>query len=178
MNETMIPFVYDDGGRTEAGFKGETGDCVARSIAIAAGLPYRDVYDALSEGCRTQRVTKRVKRKASARNGVYTGLKWFKEYMETLGFEWIATMGIGTGCKVHLVKDEIPSQGRIIAVVSKHYTAIIDGVIHDIHNPQREVHTITPYRGQELKPGETLNVNGVCSIRRRCVYGYWRLKSV
>jgi len=31
---------YNDGGRKAAGFKGDTGDCVARSIAIASGLHY------------------------------------------------------------------------------------------------------------------------------------------
>ena len=36
--ETM-PFVVDDGGRADAGYKGQTGDCVCRSIAIATGKP-------------------------------------------------------------------------------------------------------------------------------------------
>ena len=33
-------WVYDDGGRNAAGFRGKAGDCVARSIAIATRLPY------------------------------------------------------------------------------------------------------------------------------------------
>ena len=74
-------------------------------------------------------------------------------------------MGIGTGCTVHLVADELP-KGRIICVVSKHWTAMIDGVINDIYNPQREVHC-----------SETTYVDGkevvTNSIQRRCVYGYW-----
>lgn len=32
-----MTFVYDDGGRSAAGFKGKTGDCVTRAIAIATG---------------------------------------------------------------------------------------------------------------------------------------------
>jgi hypothetical protein len=43
-----MEFVYDDGGRAAAGFKGSTGDCVVRAIAIASGKPYREVYDALN----------------------------------------------------------------------------------------------------------------------------------
>ena len=36
---------FDDGGRSAAGYKGKTGDCVVRSIAIATGLPYQQIYD-------------------------------------------------------------------------------------------------------------------------------------
>jgi hypothetical protein len=37
-------FYYSDGGRAAAGFKGETGDCVVRAIAIATEKDYREVY--------------------------------------------------------------------------------------------------------------------------------------
>ena len=30
-----LPWVYDDGGRAAAGFKGEAGDCGTRAVAIA-----------------------------------------------------------------------------------------------------------------------------------------------
>ena len=43
----MIDFIYNDGGRAEAGFKGKTGDCVARAVAIASGLPYKEVLESL-----------------------------------------------------------------------------------------------------------------------------------
>ena len=46
-------------------------------------------------------------------------------------------MAIGSGCKVHLRADELPS-GRLIVSVSKHLTAVIDGVIHDNHDPSRD----------------------------------------
>ena len=45
----MIPFIYNDGGRAAAGFKGNTRDCVTRAIAIVTGKPYKEVYDALNE---------------------------------------------------------------------------------------------------------------------------------
>ena len=47
-----MEFIYNDGGRAAAGFKGSAGDCVTRSIAIAAGKPYQEVYDALFKGIR------------------------------------------------------------------------------------------------------------------------------
>jgi hypothetical protein len=142
----VIQFQFNDGGRKAAGLKGNGGDCVARAIAIAAQLPYNDVLAALSEGCRSQRVTKRSKPLASARNGVYTKRKWFRDYMASLGWKFTATMEIGSGCKTHLTADELPS-GRIIAVVSNHYAAVIDGVLNDTHDCSRD--------------------------GTRCVYGYW-----
>ena len=145
-------FVYDDGGRKAAGYKGSAGDCVCRAVAIAARLPYQEVYDRLAEGNVLQRRSKRSKRKRtrSASHGINTKRKWFKDYMKELGFVWTATMQIGSGCQVHLRADELPS-GRLVCNVSKHQVAVIDGVIYDTHDCSRK--------------------------GTRCVYGYWRLPS-
>jgi hypothetical protein len=154
-----MQFIYDDGGRATAGFKGDAGDCVTRAVAIAAQLPYAEVYAALSKGCKTQRLTKRSRAKSSARDGVNTRRKWFRDYMASIGLVWTPTMLIGQGCKVHLHDDELPN-GRLIVAVSKHYTAVIDGVIRDTHDPQRN--------------DVWVDADGVQRIMRRCVYGYWR----
>lgn len=166
-----MQFTYDDGGRAAAGFRGDTGDCVTRALAIAMQLPYQEVYDAMAEGNQGQRVTKKSLRSRgaarrlgarTAAHGITTGRKWFKDWMAARGWKWVPTMGIGTGCKVHLHDGELPL-GRLIVAVSKHYTAVVDGVIHDTHDPQRETHWIN-------------TVNGVQStgVSRRCVYGYWQ----
>lgn len=165
-------FVFDDGGRKAAGLKGYAGDCVCRSICIVTGLPYADVYKRLAAETGNQRAGKRGKRAASARNGINTKRKWFREYMASLGLKWTPTMQIGTGCKVHLCADELP-MGKLVVAVSNHYTAMIDGVIHDTYDPRRETYCIEPDHGGELKPGQWRNGNGICSIQRRCVYGYW-----
>lgn len=145
---THLPFVENDGGRAEVGFKGDAGDCVTRAICIASGLPYTQVYDTLAHGNKTQRRSRHDprKRKRSARNGINTTRKWFKDYMAEIGFTWVPTMQIGQGCKVHLRADEPPA-GRLVVSVSKHYTAVIDGVCHDTYDPSRD--------------------------GTRCVYGYW-----
>ena len=39
-----IGYTYDDGGRSDAGFKGDAGDCTVRAIAILTRTPYPDVY--------------------------------------------------------------------------------------------------------------------------------------
>jgi hypothetical protein len=142
-------FKYDDGGRSDAGRKGHTGDCVCRAIAIAADLPYKEVYDRLAQGNAAQRKSKHTgKRQKSASHGIMVKRKWFKDYMAELGFVWTATMQIGSGCKVHLKSDELP-KGRIVTTLSKHYAAVIDGVLHDTYDCSRE--------------------------GTRCVYGYWEM---
>lgn len=172
-------FIRDDGGRAAAGFKGTAGDCVARAVAIASGQDYAGVYKALAAGMGAQRKTTRTgKQPKSARSGIYTKRKWFKDYMAALGFRWVPTMAIGTGCTVHLTADELP-MGRIVVAVSGHYTAMIDGIIHDTYDPRRSKSwSFEQDVGQELKPNQGRNPNGVWTeIGGRCVYGYWTLEA-
>lgn len=177
---TKLDYVYDDGGRLAAGYRGSAGDCVVRAVAIAAQLPYSEVYDALSVGMRTQRRTRKSRVRASARDGVTVKRQWFKDYLRSLGWTWTPTMGIGTGCKVHLLADELPS-GRLIVSVSKHYTAVIDSVIHDTHNPADRPGTIYPPNTLENIPVGSVrleNGNGWLYQPHRCVYGYWARVSI
>lgn len=169
---TTMPFIFDDGGRKAAGYKGFAGDCVARSIAIASGLPYAKVYADLAkiEGSRRGNT-----KGESARNGIHTNRKAFKDYMVSLGFVWTATMGIGTGCRVHLDAQELP-KGRLVVAVSKHYTSVIDGVIHDTHNPSDRPTTVYPATCPlKLVPkwAKPMPGGGWSYAPQRCVYGYW-----
>lgn len=153
--EICLQVVGNDGGRKAAGFKAEqVGDCVCRSICIATGLPYMQVYDRLAQGNFSQRKTRKSKKgknvgKLSAQDGINVKRKWFNDYMTELGFVWHPLMKVGQGCKNHLRKGEIPMQGRLVVNVSKHFTAVIDGEIHDTYDCSRD--------GQ------------------RCVYGYFEL---
>lgn len=148
----MTSFVLDDGGRAAAGYRGSAGDCVTRAIAIASGLDYRDVYDRLHDAARSPEHLAKLERQygrtgrrhASPRNGVRPEV--YRPLLDALGFTWTPTMRIGQGCRVHLRADELPS-GVLIVRVTRHLSAVIDGVIHDTHDPSR---------------GGT-----------RCVYGYW-----
>ena len=167
-----MKFVYDDGGRETAGFKGKAGDCVTRAVSIASGEPYADIYRLLADGAGRERKS----RGRSARNGIHVSRSWFKRAMAALGFQWTPTMQIGSGCKVHLADGELPN-GRLVVAVSKHYTAVIDGIIYDTHDPQRDICVFRQFPGWQtavLKPGESRNHNGIFTISRRCVYGYWR----
>jgi hypothetical protein len=40
----MSTWVYDDGGRADAGYRGLADDCVTRAIAIATGTEYALIY--------------------------------------------------------------------------------------------------------------------------------------
>lgn len=80
--------------------------------------------------------------------GVYKAT--YRRYLADLGWCWVPTMQIGTGCTTHLRSDELPSSGRLIVCVSRHMTAVIDGVIRDTHDPSRD--------------------------GTRCVYGYFRME--
>jgi hypothetical protein len=133
---------YNDGGRAQAGYKGDTGDCVTRAIAIATEQPYQTVYDAMFAGKELHRDTKRDRlarrlavRGASPRNGCPR--KVYDKYLKALGWAWQPTMRIGTGCRVHLAEGELP-QGRLIVRVSKHVCAVIDGTINDTYDPSRD----------------------------------------
>lgn len=141
----LLQFQFDDGGRKTAGYKGKTGDCVVRSIAIATGSPYQEIYDKVNALATRERTGTRKRGKSNARTGVYKGTT--HKLLESLGWSWTPTMEIGSGCKVHLRADELPA-GRLLVSVSGHMTAVIDGAIHDTHDPSR--------RGT------------------RCVYGYWQ----
>ena len=45
----------NDGGRKDAGFRGECRDCVVRSIAIATGMEYRRVYEDINYMAKRER---------------------------------------------------------------------------------------------------------------------------
>lgn len=143
--------IITNGGQTPD----RPGTCVPRAITIASGLPYAEVYDelekrriAFSQKSRSRVakiIVKMVEGKIKKKSGHYKA--YYHDYILSLGFVWVATMAIGQGCKVHLREGELPT-GRIIARVSRHLCAVIDGVIHDTHDPSR---------------GGT-----------RCVYGYYQ----
>ncbi|MGY8975060.1 MAG: hypothetical protein ACKVHD_02155 [Alphaproteobacteria bacterium] len=150
-SRSNLELKIDDGGRANAGYKGMAGDCVVRSIAIAANLSYKKVYEDLYQANEIFRTTSKTKlarslkqKNDSPRTGTHRVV--LKKYLLQLGWKWTPTMFVGQGCKVHLKKDELPN-GTLIVSCSKHITVLKDGVLHDTYDCSR---------------------NGT-----RCVYGYW-----
>lgn len=140
----MIEFQYNDGGREAAGYKGDTGDCCARAFAIASGVDYQVIYDRINELAARERPAKR-KRRSHARTGVQRVTA--QRLADELGAVWFPRMHIGSGCTTHLTADELPTEGRYVLSLSKHYAALVDGVVHDTYLDDRD--------------------------GTRCVYGFW-----
>ena len=150
-SRSNLELKIDDGGRANAGYKGMAGDCVVRSIAIAANLSYKKVYEDLYQANEIFRTTSKTKlarslkqKNDSPRTGTHRVV--LKKYLLQLGWKWTPTMFVGQGCKVHLKKDELPN-GTLIVSCSKHITVVKDGFLYDTYDCTR---------------------NGT-----RCVYGYW-----
>ncbi len=142
----MSKVQHTDGGRstsTVSHYKPK-GDCVCRAITIATGEPYSVVWAVLLFLSEQERNSKR-RRRSHPDRGVHR--RTYEKYLRLKNWVWTPTMFVGSGCKVHLKASELPS-GRLIARCSRHLVAVIDGVIHDTHDPAR---------------------NGT-----RCVYGYWQ----
>lgn len=129
-----MKFVYNDGGRSKYFKAKQVRDCVVRAAAIASQRDYKEVYDLAHKIA-----------KGTPRNGM--SKTHTKRLMETLGGKWQPTMAIGSGCKVHLKDGELPT-GRIVCSLSGHVVAVINGVVNDTYEDDR---------------------NGT-----RCVYGYWK----
>lgn len=129
-----MEFEYNDGGRSQYYKAERVGDCVCRAISIVTGKDYKEVYDTIKE------VTKENPRNGLSKRGT-------KKACEHFGGVWVATMKIGSGCKVHLSEEELP-KGRLICNLSRHVTCVIDGVINDTYDCSRD--------------------------GKRCVYGYWK----
>ena len=135
-------WVYDDGGRAAEGRRKGARDCVVRALAIATPMEYQVAYARVGSALRE---CSAALYGATPSQGVPRRLH--HDLFPNLGWLWTPTMGIGTGCRVHLRDGELPL-GRLIVQCSHHLVAVLDGVIHDTENPSRE--------------------------GTRCVYGYWR----
>jgi hypothetical protein len=129
-----MPFVFCDGGRAAAGYRGKTGDCTCRAIAIATGRDYQTVCSEINLLAQTERLTKRRAKRSRACTGVHKPTT--RRYLLSLGWRWVPTMFIGQGCKVHLRTGELPN-GTLIVAVSHHLVAVLDGTIYDTHDCSR-----------------------------------------
>jgi hypothetical protein len=170
-----VRFQYCDGGRKASGFKGQTGDCTIRAIAIVDQRPYLDVYEEMNAFVKkTERRSKLKKLRgfSSSRSGVWGPT--IRRYMKSKGFTWVPTMHIGSGCTVHLREDELPP-GRLIVNLARHLTSVIDGVIYDTFDPTVRTTEYYPLNHANIPKAVTLSDCGKWWLYKpdRCVYGYY-----
>ena len=131
----MIDYRYDDGGRAAAGYRGKTGDCVVRAIAICAREDYRAVYLTMAEHMKRNGyaasgnayATRERNSKTPRRRGQLTARRVQDRVLEAYGFR-----------KVRLPAGERPTFteahhqfGDCIVVTTKHVAAIVDGALRD-----------------------------------------------
>jgi hypothetical protein len=114
----MTTFIETDGGRSQY-FKGNAGDCATRAMAIALGLDYKQCYDELAKAHRARTGKK------TARNGIYKDD--FDAVLNKHGWVWHPAPKFD-GRKARY--NDMPN-GKVIARMSRHFVAVIDGVVHD-----------------------------------------------
>lgn len=118
-------WIWHDGGRAGAGFVGSTGDCVVRSIAIATGKEYREVYDAIYAVAGE-----------SPRNGAQ--LLHYEKFLTDLGFESV-TCAYPT--RLSFMPD-LPGIAVLRFAANElsrkrgHLATVVDGTIYDTWDPQ------------------------------------------
>lgn len=122
MTSRVAWWLPDDGGRLEAGYAGETGDCVARSIAIANGLPYEDVCYSINS------LAKRLKSRSRAHSGVEFLV--YEKYLNSLGWDYVKTPRRGERGCLYLTPETFAT-GCVIVHVYKHLVAVVNGVLRD-----------------------------------------------
>lgn len=129
-----MKLVISDGGRSKYFKAKRVGDCAVRAICNATGKDYKEVYDAINELAKKERTGKRKKKKSNARNGVY--METVRKYLENIGWQWIPTMSIGSGCRKHLAYGAF-GNGTYIVRLSRHLTCVKGGDIYDTFDPSR-----------------------------------------
>ena len=129
----MIGYTFDDGGRADAGYKGSTGDCVTRAIAIITGQPYKSVYKTMAAAMKENGYSASGnayatnKRKAPRKRG----------QKNAKAVQAMVMQGYGL-VKVKLPKGPRPTYteasavyGNCIVSTTRHLCAIVDGKVRD-----------------------------------------------
>lgn len=123
-------FHKTDGGREAAGYKGKTGDCAIRAIAICTGEPYKEVYGELYDIAKgwtgRSKIAKAIRSRPSPRGGVYQEV--VQKYLESRGWKKV------TGNRK--LNDPYFDKGTFICSIRRHYTSVIDGELYDAFDCQ------------------------------------------
>ena len=171
--KTVLEFVHDTGNQVEKRSTYESGwGYPVRALAIAAEIDFSDARKILREMA--------ARKRGGGVRSNYKDPMWgfenklYKRVLDELGWTWTPAMSVGSGMKMHLSHDEIPTKGRLILRLSKYYVACIDRVIHDI--PLCEYRHMALGSGVEWKC-ECVATSTACRILtrdgKRGVYGYW-----
>ena len=113
-----MKYLETDGGRKDAGYRGQGGDCVTRAIAIATSMPYRRVRLALTDLC--------VEMTGGMYKGVANGCPTpvAHKFLTQLGWEAVPA---------EMYINELPKNQPIIACLTtkRHWAAVINNTVKD-----------------------------------------------
>jgi len=131
-----LQFKFNDGGRSKY-FKGETGDCVTRAIAIATNEDYMTIYDQffirnkLYSETKKTKIAKQMKSRSnglSPRNGIYKEI--YHKYLLDNGWKYISLVKFGSKERTKL--DQLTHLDNIIVCIPRHIMCMKKGVVNDI----------------------------------------------
>ena len=154
----MINYVYDDGGREAAGFKGEAGDCVVRAISIGTNKPYKEVYDAMGEAFAAAGfarsgnidVTRRRKDSTTRKDRQRDGRKGYRiqrQVMKDFGLELIRLKSRSR----MTYTQAYAFAGDCVVTTTKHVCALKDGALHDTFDGRTYIANFDGGREHERK---------------------------
>ena len=131
----MIDYRYDDGGRAAVGYRGRTGDCVVRAIAICTGEDYRAVYLTMAEHMKRNGyaasgnayATRERNRKAPRSKGQIAARRVQDRVLEAYGFRKVR---LPTGARPTFTEAH-HQFGDCVVGTTKHVAAIVDGALRD-----------------------------------------------
>lgn len=127
-----MEFIFNDGGRFKY-FKGKTGDCVTRAIAIATGKDYKEIYDTINTLAKSERTGKKKRRISNARTGVFKTTE--RKLLTSLGWSYKPLVKVGDSKRYHLTDNDIDElgfySGTYIIQIKRHLTVIKNGVVYD-----------------------------------------------
>ncbi len=162
----MIDYRYDDGGRASAGYRGKTGDCVVRAIAICAREDYRAVYETMAEHMKLNgfaasgnaSATRERSRKAPRRRGQLSARRVQDRVLEAYGFRKVRRPAgtRPTYTEAHL------RYGDCIVGTTRHMAAIVGGALRDTFDG-RTYEWANPYTESETRERKAQSV----WVRRR-----------
>lgn len=121
----VLGFEYDDGGHRYA--RGATGDCATRAIAVTTGEHYLNVLQLIRDEAEHERGGRRSDGQR------YTRLSAVKNIMRSKGWTFVDMR------RNPRPFDEWKApKGTFLVWCPMHFTAVKDGVIHDMFDPRRE----------------------------------------
>jgi len=115
-----MAYIFNDGGRAAAGFKGTAGDCAARAMAIALGIDYKAAYQELAQANKDMGFPK------SVRNGIMKNT--YDMVLARHGWVWHSAPKFD-GRKARC--SDMPA-GSVIARQAHHFVAVIEGEANDM----------------------------------------------